>query len=141
VGFRFSADPADVDRALVHRWLSEDAYWALGRTRERNDRAMDGSRVYAVLSEAGEQVAYARVVTDGAEFAWLCDVFVDPAVRGEGVGQLLVGGVVDDLAPLGLKRILLATKDAHGLYERFGFAPLEEPSRWMLLPNPGAPTS
>lgn len=139
MGYRFSDRADDVDRALVHRWLSEQAYWALGRTRERNDRAIDGSRVFAVLDdESGAQVAYARVVTDGAEFAWLCDVFVDEAVRGRGVGELLVRGVVDALAPLGLKRMLLATKDAHGLYAKLGFAPLEEPGRWMLLPHPGS---
>jgi GNAT superfamily N-acetyltransferase len=132
--YRFSADPADVDRALVHRWLSEDSYWARGRTREVQDAAMDGSRSYAVVEVAtGRQVAYARVITDGATFAWLCDVFVDPAVRGDGVGVGLVGGVLDDLAPLGLRRVLLATADAHGLYERFGFAPLGDPERWMAL--------
>ena len=136
--YRFSDRVEDVDRELVHRWLSERAYWALGRTRERNDRAIDGSRVFAVLDqESGAQVAYARVVTDGAEFAWLCDVFVDEAVRGRGVGELLVRGVVEALAPLQLKRMLLATKDAHGLYAKLGFAPLEEPDRWMLLPHPG----
>ena len=136
--YRFSDRVEDVDRELVHRWLSEQAYWALGRTRERNDRAIDGSRVFAVLDqESGAQVAYARVVTDGAEFAWLCDVFVDEAVRGRGVGELLVRGVVEALAPLQLKRMLLATKDAHGLYAKLGFAPLEEPDRWMLLPHPG----
>jgi len=135
--FRFSARREDVDRALVHRWLSEHAYWALGRTRERNDRAMDGSRVFAVLDEHGHQVAYARVVTDGVEFAWLCDVFVDERVRGRGVGQQLIRGVIDALAPLELRRMLLATRDAHGLYGRFGFTPLDEPERWMLLPHPG----
>jgi GNAT superfamily N-acetyltransferase len=139
MGYRFSDRVDDIDRDLVHRWLSEQAYWALGRTRERNDRAIDGSRVFAVLDdESGAQVAYARVVTDGAEFAWLCDVFVDESVRGRGVGQILIQGVIDALAPLGLKRMLLATKDAHGLYERFGFAPLEAPDRWMLLPHPGS---
>jgi GNAT superfamily N-acetyltransferase len=138
VGFHFSDRVEDVDRELVHRWLSEQAYWALGRPRERNDRAIDGSRVFAVLDDdSGAQVAYARVVTDGAEFAWLCDVFVDESMRGRGVGRILIQGVIDALAPLGLRRMLLATQDAHGLYERFGFAPLEEPGRWMLLPNPG----
>jgi GNAT superfamily N-acetyltransferase len=139
MAFRFSDRVEDVDRELVHRWLSEQAYWALGRARERNDRAIDGSRVFAVLDDGtGAQVAYARVVTDGAEFAWLCDVFVDETVRGRGVGELLVRGVVDALAPLGLRRMLLATSDAHGLYRKVGFEPLEHPDRWMLLPNPGS---
>lgn len=132
-GFRFSADPADLDRALVHRWLSTDAYWALGRTREKQEAAIAGSRNYGVYDETtGAQVAYARIVTDAATFAWLCDVYVDPSVRGNGVGVGLIEGVFADLEPLGLRRSLLATADAHGLYEKFGFEPLAEPERWMV---------
>ena len=132
--FRFSTDPSDIDRARVHRWLSEQAYWALGRGRDVQDAAIKASRNYAVVdTESGTQVAYARVVTDGVTFAWLCDVFVDPDVRGRGVGVALIEGVVADLEPLGLRRVALATADAHGLYEKFGFAPLAQPERWMAL--------
>lgn len=130
--FRFSDDPDDIDRERVHHWLSEQAYWALGRARDVQDAAIDASRNFAVIDTAtGAQVAYARVVTDGVTFAWLCDVFVDPEVRGEGVGIGLIEGVVMALEPLGLRRILLATADAHGLYEKFGFAALVQPERWM----------
>ncbi|MDO8383546.1 MAG: GNAT family N-acetyltransferase [Microbacterium sp.] len=130
--FRFSDDPDDIDRERVHHWLSEQAYWALGRARDVQDAAIDASRNFAVIDTAtGAQVAYARVVTDGVTFAWLCDVFVDPEVRGEGVGIGLIEGVVTALEPLGLGRILLATADAHGLYEKFGFAALVQPERWM----------
>lgn len=130
--FRFSTDPSDIDRERVHRWLSEQAYWALGRPRHVQDAAIDASRNYAVVdSESGTQVAYARVITDGVTFAWLCDVFVDPDVRGRAVGVALIDGVIADLEPLGLRRVLLATADAHGLYEKFGFAPLAQPERWM----------
>ena len=130
--FRFSDDPDDIDRERVHHWLSEQAYWALGRARDVQDAAIDASRNFAVIdTAAGAQVAYARVVTDGVTFAWLCDVFVDPEVRGEGVGIGLIEGVVAALEPLGLRRILLATADAHGLYEKFGFAALVQPERWM----------
>lgn len=137
VRFRFSTEPSDIDRALVHRWLSEQAYWALGRARAVQETAIDASRNYAVVdSETGAQVAYARVVTDGATFAWLCDVFVAPDVRGDGVGVALIDGVIADLDQLGLPRVLLATADAHGLYEKFGFAPLTQPERWMArLPS------
>jgi GNAT superfamily N-acetyltransferase len=140
--FRFSTDPSDIDRERVHRWLSEQSYWALGRARDVQDAAMDASRNYAVVDTGSDtatatatatQVAYARVVTDGVTFAWLCDVFVDPDVRGRGVGVALIEGVVADLEPLGLRRIALATADAHGLYEKFGFAPLSQPERWMAL--------
>jgi len=130
--YRFSCSTAEVDRELVHRWLSEQSYWAQGRQRSVQDAAIDASRNYGVFDdESGDQVAYARVVTDGVTFAWLCDVFVDPSVRGRGVGVSLIQGVVADLEPLGLKRIALATGDAHGLYAKFGFEPLAEPWKWM----------
>ncbi|MGW8483721.1 GNAT family N-acetyltransferase [Microbacterium sp. NPDC055903] len=134
-GFIFAQDDARIDRPRVHRWLSTQAYWADGRSRATQDAAIDGSRNYGVWSEETDaQVACARVVTDLVTFAWLCDVFVDPSVRGRGVGKQLVSGVLDDLGPLGLRRMLLATADAHGLYAQFGFEALEEPSRYMLRP-------
>ncbi|SEB74500.1 GNAT family N-acetyltransferase [Arthrobacter woluwensis] len=131
--YRFSAQLDDMDREQVHRWLSEQSYWAQGRPRRTQDAAMDSSRNYGVFDRAtGRQVAYARVVTDAVTFAWLCDVFVDPAVRGQGVGKDLIAGVIADLEPLGLRRVLLATADAHGLYEQYGFGPLDDPSRFMV---------
>jgi GNAT superfamily N-acetyltransferase len=142
--YRFSTAAEDVDRALVHRWLSELSYWAKGRERVVQNRAIDGSRNYSVVrTDDDRQVAYARVVTDGVTFAWLCDVFVDPDCRGEGVGALLVEGVLADLEPLGLRRVLLATANAHGLYERFGFRPLADPTMWLArgavdVPRPQA---
>lgn len=132
-GLRFSNRTEDIDRSLVHYWLSELSYWAQGRTREAQDTAIDGSRNYSVHDEtSGDQLGYARVVTDGATFAWLCDVIVAPQARGRGVGKRLIAGVVDDLEPLGLRRILLATADAHGLYARYGFTPMADPERWMV---------
>ena len=86
-------------------------------------------------AKTGEQLAYARVVTDRATFAWLCDVFVSSDERGRGVGVALVEGVMAALDPLGLKRILLATGDAHGLYEKFGFRALGRPQDWMERPG------
>ncbi len=130
-GYEFSTDPARIDRARVHHWIGDLSYWAKGRTRDTQDAAIDASRNYGVYDSDGRQVAYARVVTDGVTFAWLCDVFVDAEARGRGVGTQLITGVIADLEPLKLKRIALATADAHGLYERFGFAPLDDPQRWM----------
>ncbi|CAM5653269.1 N-acetyltransferase [Streptomyces avidinii] len=133
-GYEISADPARIDRGLVHRWLSEDAYWALGRSREKQDAAIDGSVNLGVYEGAsGAQVAYARVVTDRATFAWLCDVYVDPGARGKGLGTALAGAVRDHLAPYGIRRILLVTGDAHGVYEKVGFEPLAAPDKWMVL--------
>ncbi len=129
--FTVSTSIEKIDRSRVHRWLSELSYWAQGRSREVQDAAIDASRNYGVYDEAGSQLAYGRVVTDGVTFGWLCDVFVAPEMRGRGVGKLLVAAVVDDLEPLNLKRLLLSTGDAHGLYAQYGFAPLEELSKMM----------
>jgi GNAT superfamily N-acetyltransferase len=130
--YRFSADTTEMDRDRIHRWISEQSYWAAGRPRERQDAAIDGSRNFGVFDrETGAQVAYARLVTDGVTFAWLCDVFVDTGVRGQGVGVMLIEGVVAECEPLGLRRIALSTQDAHGLYEKFGFTQLSDVSTWM----------
>ncbi|MFJ9177311.1 GNAT family N-acetyltransferase [Streptomyces sp. NPDC102360] len=133
-GYAISTDPARLDTDRVHAWLSEDAYWALDRPRAQQDKALAGSLNFGVYDAAsGEQVAYARVVTDEATFAWLCDVYVDRSVRGKGIGKAMVTAVRDHLKPLGIRRILLATRDAHGVYEEIGFAPLEHPDQWMAL--------
>ena len=137
-GIRYSSDRGELDRERVHRWLSEHAYWALGRPRAVQDAAIDASRNYGAYDgTSGEQLGYARVVTDGATFAWLCDVIVDPSARARGVGVGLVGFVLVDLEPMRLKRIALATGDAHGLYERFGFTPLPNPEQWMVRSRDG----
>lgn len=133
-GYELSTDPARLDAALVHRWLSQDAYWALGRPRAKQDAAIAGSLNFGVYDSAsGAQSAYARIVTDLSTFAWLCDVYVDPAARGKGLGTALVAAVRDHLAPYGLRRIMLATADAHGVYAQVGFEPLADPAKWMAL--------
>jgi GNAT superfamily N-acetyltransferase len=130
--FRFSDDSAEMDRNLIHTWLSTASYWAIGRTREKNDTAMDNSLNFGIFDiSTGAQVAYARVISDRATFAWLADVFVLDEARGEGVGVALIAGVTKALEPFTLKRIGLVTADAHGLYEKFGFTPLEKPEIWM----------
>ncbi|MEU3489415.1 GNAT family N-acetyltransferase [Streptomyces massasporeus] len=133
-GYEITTDPSRVDRARVHHWLSTDAYWALGRSREKQDRAIEGSLNFGVHETvSGEQVAYARVITDRATFGWLCDVYVDPSVRGKGVGGALVAAVRDEMRQYGVRRVLLATHDAHGVYAKLGFAQLERPEHWMAL--------
>ncbi|MEU2063553.1 GNAT family N-acetyltransferase [Streptomyces sp. NPDC013455] len=132
-GFEFSADTARVDVERVHGWLSTDTYWATGRPREKHERAMAASLNFGVYATAsGEQVAYARVVTDQALFAWLADVYVDPSVRGRGLGTAFVGRILDHLEPFGLRRLLLATEDAHGVYQKLGFRSLDRPEQWMV---------
>ncbi|MFF7311880.1 GNAT family N-acetyltransferase [Streptomyces sp. NPDC008137] len=133
-GYEISTDPARLDAERVHRWLSTDAYWALGRTREKQDRAIEGSLNFGVYETvSGAQVAYARIITDRATFAWLCDVYVDPSVRGKGVGTAFLAAVRDEVRRFGVRRVLLATHDAHGVYEKLGFAELEHPGHWMAL--------
>lgn len=133
-GYEISTDPSRLDAALIHRWLSQDAYWALGRSRAKQDRAIAGSLNFGVYSRGSNaQVGYARVVTDYATFAWLCDVYIASAARGRGLGTALTVAVRDHLAPYGMRRILLATADAHAVYAKAGFAPLETPEKWMAL--------
>ncbi|MBB2975160.1 GNAT superfamily N-acetyltransferase [Microbacterium endophyticum] len=135
--YRFSTSSDEIDRVVVHGWLSEQSYWAKGRTREAQDAAIDASRNYGIFEvDSGAQVAYARVITDGVTFAWLCDVFVATTARGNNLGKDLIAGVVADLEPLGLRRVLLATADAHGLYEKYDFGPLPEPDRFMVRLQP-----
>lgn len=140
-GFEFSDEPARLDRRLVHHWLSGDAYWAIGRSREKQDSAINGSINYGVYrSGSGEQVAYTRVVTDQAMFAWICDVYVDPTVRGLGVGKAMMDGVIEALDELGVWRQTLVTGDAHALYAKYGFEALDHPDNWMtrISPNGGS---
>ena len=130
---RVTTDLEDIDLDVVHRWLSEEAYWALGRSREVVEAAARASVNFGALDAAGRLVGYARVVTDQVTFAWLCDVFVDPAARGLGAGKALAGAVVAAVRPLGLKRVMLATADAHELYRRFGFEGVTDPEKLMIL--------
>lgn len=131
--FEIDTDLDRIDIDLVHHWLSTDAYWALGRSRETVERAARASLNFGVYAPDGGQVGYARVVSDLTTFAWLCDVYIDPEQRGKGLGTWLAGAVRDHLAPYDLKRILLFTQDAHGVYEKVGFAPYPTPERVMIL--------
>ncbi|MET8678454.1 GNAT family N-acetyltransferase [Streptomyces sp. NPDC004647] len=133
-GYEISTDPDRLDVGTLHRWLSTDAYWALDRPLEKVERAIAGSLNFGVYEAAtGAQAAYARVVTDRATFAWLCDVYVDRQARGHGLGTALLECVRAHLAPYGLRRILLATADAHGIYAKVGFQPIADPDKWMYL--------
>jgi GNAT superfamily N-acetyltransferase len=132
--YEISTDPSRLNAELIYQWMSEDAYWAEGRSRETQDRAIASSLNFGAYDGiSGEQVGYARAVTDYATFAWLCDVYVARADRGRGLGVALATAVRDHLAPYGLRRILLATADAQGLYAKVGFEPLAKPEKWMAL--------
>jgi GNAT superfamily N-acetyltransferase len=132
--YSISTDPSRLDVERIHHWLSTDAYWAMGRSLQVMRRAIDGSTNFGAYHDEAGQVGFARVVSDLATFAWLCDVYVERGHRGNGLGIQLVTAVVEHLAPYRLRRLLLATADAHGLYERFGFQPLAEPERYLAMP-------
>ena len=130
-GIRVSSDPGDLDIDWIHGALSERAYWALGRTRDTVAASLRHSLCFSAL-EGARQVGLARVVTDQATFAWVCDVFVDEAYRGRGIGQQLMAAIVADERLQSVRRMLLTTSSAAPLYERFGFVPLDHPERWLV---------
>lgn len=133
--YRISTDPSLVDVDVVHRFLSEESYWAVGRARDVVERSIEHSPLVVGAYREGRQVGFARMVTDLTTFAWLCDVFVLDEARGSGVGVAMVRTVVEHPAVVGIKRQFLATADAHGLYARYGYVPLTEPERWMIRPG------
>lgn len=133
-GYELSTDPSRIDVQLVHGWLSTDAYWAIGRPLDTLTRAIAGSIPFGVYRPGdGAQVAFARAVTDGATFAWLCDVYVDRSERGRGLGTWLAGAVRQELTGRGVQRIMLTTLDAHGVYAKIGFQNLGRPDRVMEI--------
>jgi len=134
--YRISTDRSMVDLDAVHRFLSEESYWATGRSREIVERSIEHSPLVVGAYRDGRQIGFARMVTDLATFAWLCDVFVLDEARGSGVGIAVVRTIVEHPAVAGIKRQMLATADAHGLYACFGYEPLADPTRWMARQAP-----
>ncbi|WP_129287780.1 GNAT family N-acetyltransferase [Streptomyces sp. GZWMJZ-114] len=138
----FVSDAPDlVDVERVHHWLSTDAYWALGRSLEKQRAAVAASLNFGVYEEVPdadgtlrrEQRAYARVVTDRATFAWLCDVYVPHEARGRGLAKALLAAVRARMEEHGVRRVLLVTSSAQELYRSVGYAEVE-PGKWMILP-------
>lgn len=136
--FEISTDQSRLDIALIHDFLSS-SYWASGRRRAVVERSIEHSLCFGVYRN-GRQVAFARVASDRAVFAYLMDVFVVPEFRGQGVSQALMRAVLAHPDLQNLRLFLLSTKDAHGLYEKFGFRPLPEPERMMAIHNPDSDT-
>ncbi len=135
IGITF--DSVEIDLDAVFDFLHNEAYWSKGRPRDVFDRSIEGSAlVVGAVDEAGRTVGFVRVVSDTATFAWFCDVYVAPEARGSGVGKLLVEAAIGHESVAGVKRHLLATADAHGLYEQFGFSSLDEPHHWMTRTPP-----
>ena len=132
-GYTISDDPARVDVDAVHRYLSEESYWAPGVPRDVVERSIAGSLPFGLYAPDGSLAGFARAVTDRAVFAYLADVFVLSEHRGRGFGVWLIQVVMEHPELQGLRRWVLYTEDAHGLYERFGFGPAATPERYMEL--------
>lgn len=128
--YTISTDAARLDIPMIHGYLSGSAYWAMGRPLEMVRRSIENSLSFGVYRDC-RQMGFARVVTDYATFAWLADVFIQPEFRGQGIGKWLIGVIVEHPRLPGLRRWILATKDAHGLYAQYGFTPLGAPGRFM----------
>jgi GNAT superfamily N-acetyltransferase len=125
-----SDDKTRLDIAAIHAFLSGRSYWAKGVPMEIVERSIRNSLCFGMF-QVGRQIGFARVVTDFATFAWLADVFIMEEVRGGGLGKILVAAVFGHPDLQGLRRVMLGTRDAHTLYEKYGFAPLEFPERFM----------
>jgi len=130
-----STDAALIDVAAIHAFLSEQSYWAPGILREVVEKSIKNSLCFGLFCES-RQIGFARMVTDRATFAWLADVFVIDAYRGQGLGKWMVQNLLKHPDLQGLRRILLGTRDAHGLYSQFGFTPLGDPSRFQEMHRP-----
>ena len=131
-----STDPARLDIAGTYDFLVNRSYWAQGRSLDTVQRSIANSLCFG-LYEGPRQIGFARVVTDQATFAWLCDVFVVESHRGLGLGKWLVQCVVEHPVLKDIRRVMLATQDAHELYRRYGgFVAMENPEYWLQRVRP-----
>ncbi len=133
--FVISDDTARIDRDVVHRYLRDESYWSRAVPRDVVDRSIDHS-LNLGLYDGDAQIGFARLVTDRSTFAFLADVFVLPSHRGQGLGVWLCATVLEHPDLVGVRRILLGTDDAHGLYAQLGFTPLAQTERFMDIFRP-----
>jgi len=132
--FTISTDPTRLDIDAICDFLTR-AYWANTRPRERTELAIQNSLVFGVYDN-NKQIGLARVVTDYSIFAYLCDVFIHEEYRAHGLGKWLIQTVMEHPDLKDVRRWLLVTSDAHGLYKQYGFTSIEEPERWMQIFKP-----
>jgi GNAT superfamily N-acetyltransferase len=135
--FTISTDRIRLQIDAIHKYLSEESYWAKERTREQTETAIKNSLSFGVY-KGENQIGFARIVTDYATFAYLGDVFILEEFRGQGLSKWLMETIINHPDLQGFRRWILATKDAHALYEKFGFAELRFPMRWMEKTAPNA---
>lgn len=132
--FLLSTDPKRLDVDFIHTFLTQ-SYWAKGISRELVLRSIENSLCFGVYAQ-GKQVAFARIISDFATYAYLGDVFVIDAYRGNGLGKWMIECIRRHPHLQGLRRWTLLTRDAHGLYQQFGFTPVQKPDRYMELHDP-----
>jgi GNAT superfamily N-acetyltransferase len=133
--YDISTDRSRLDITLIHDFLRA-TYWAQGIPRAVVERSIQNSLCFGAF-QGGQQAGFARVITDFATVAYLADVFVVPEHRGRGVSKMLMRAILAQPELQGLRRILLATRDAHGLYAQFGFQSLAQPEHFMTIHQPG----
>jgi GNAT superfamily N-acetyltransferase len=135
--FLVSTDATPLDAEVVQRWLSERSYWVPGIPLDVVRRGIEGSLNFGLYADGGGRtIGLARIITDCATFAYVCDVFVLDEFRGQGLGTWLMECVATHPRLQGLRRWMLGTKDAHTLYEKTGFRPVAAPDRWMEKADP-----
>jgi N-acetylglutamate synthase-like GNAT family acetyltransferase len=132
--FEISTDPARINVEAVHEFLT-NSYWAKGIPVETVQRSIENSICFGMYF-AQDQIGFARVISDQATFAYLADVFILPAYRGRGLSKWLMECIFAHPDLQGLRRWMLATRDAHKLYANFGFTPVQKPDRWMERHDP-----
>ena len=137
--FVITTDPARLDADAVYAYLSR-VYWAKTRSREVVERSLKNSLCFGLYEDVS-QIGLARVISDYATFAYVCDVYVLESHQGKGLGTWLMKVAMAHPDLQGLRRWLLATRDAHGLYRKSGFTALESPERWMEILSIGSPSS
>ena len=135
--YEIDTDKRRLDIGGTHKFLSQESYWANGRQLDQTLAAIENSDCYGVY-KGREQVGFARVVTDRATFAYVGDVFIVEQHRGRGLSKWLMQVIIEQPDLQRLRRWLLATRDAHGLYEQYGFVELKHPDRWMEKSAPDA---
>ena len=135
-GYEISTAPTRLQPAVVHDYLTNHSYWARGIPLETVERSLQNSHCFGLYCGKA-QVGFARVITDRTTFAYLADVFVLPEHRGLGLSKWLIESILAHPEVQGLRRWMLGTADAHGLYAQFGFTPLAAPERWMEIARPG----
>jgi len=135
--YSIDTDKERLQLEVIQKFLVDDSYWAQGRTIEQTQRALDNSVCFG-LYHVDKQIGFARVVSDFATFAYLGDVFVLQEFRGRGLSKWLMETIISQPELQGLRRWVLATRDAHTLYEKYGFHSLKFPDRWMEKPAPDA---